>query len=378
MNNPMYNAILTWSLTQTDGLSETPLEPMSEERKEFLEKAMDGMVVDEFKRMQIILKVIGMPTDVQQLRGIMEQLSQLDNYQVDEKQQVSDIALVRMIKTRKEMSLFELDDICGVIDNSNDLCNRKLSGFPVLLSQLSSPFLSVRWRAANAISTVVQNNAHCQNIATEAGAVPALLGLLDLEQGADASALPEGFLENPDEGKEPRSIVHEEDEDQDEVEDRKELALKVVTKAVLALSSLLRHNEPACKVFVESKGLDRLQALFSSSNKRLLKKVVILLQYFWQFPEHLDSGGAALPILIRFMGDDRDIVLRERALEAVLALVAAPSNLQLISPGAALHVDLLATVQRRLKICVGYTDPDDVDRASDERAYLERLSTLLR
>jgi len=46
-NNPMYNAILKWSLANTDGTKASELKELDPEKKKFLEKVMDELVEDE-------------------------------------------------------------------------------------------------------------------------------------------------------------------------------------------------------------------------------------------------------------------------------------------------------------------------------------------
>jgi hypothetical protein len=378
MANPMYNAILKWSLAQHDGLSDEPMEAMTEDRKEFLNMAMESMLVNEFKRMKLVVQTLRMSFDISQLRAAASQLGELETYEVKEFDAVSDIALIRMIKTRKEMALFELDDLVGTIDNANDLC--KNLGIHHLLAQLSSPFLSIRWRAAQVLSTVVQNNPEGQQAATTANAVPLLLAQLNFEQSADESLLPTGFFAAPEEGKEERSVVHEEDEDYDEIKEVKTLNQKIVTKVILALSSLLRNNPTGTATFLESNGIETLYTLLDHplANKRIIKKIINVLRYFWQSEEFLVRAGSALPMLIRLMSDP-DINLREAALNSVLELLRHPTNLQLVTSGnSELATSLTTTAFQRLKICASYTDASDIDRVRDEKAALDRLVHLLR
>lgn len=57
---PMWNAILKWSLTQTDGTtsSESKAKPMDPERRKWLQDAMNSFVLDETKRMEALVRVL--------------------------------------------------------------------------------------------------------------------------------------------------------------------------------------------------------------------------------------------------------------------------------------------------------------------------------
>lgn len=81
-----------------------------------------------------------------------------------------------------------------------------IGGLPTLLSLLASPHPSLRWRAAEIAATCMANNPPVQRWFMEGGALPPLLALL-----ADSHPV-------------------------------------VVTKALLALSALLRHYEPGLEV----------------------------------------------------------------------------------------------------------------------------------
>lgn len=82
----------------------------------------------------------------------------------------------------------------------------KIGGLPTLLSLMSSPHPSLRWRAAEIAATCMANNPPVQRWFMEGGALPPLLALL-----ADSHPV-------------------------------------VVTKALLGLSALVRHYDPGLEV----------------------------------------------------------------------------------------------------------------------------------
>jgi hsp70-interacting protein len=105
--------------------------------------------------------------------------------------------------------------------SSADLHN--IGGLPTLLSLMSSPHPSLRWRAAEITATCMANNPPVQRWFMEGGALPPLLALL-----ADSYVV-------------------------------------VKTKAVLALSALVRHYEPGLEAFRLAGGLTKLLALLGCS-----------------------------------------------------------------------------------------------------------------
>ncbi len=371
-SNPMWNAILRWSTAQTDTVDYTnedkTIEPMTKERQEFLLKAFESMVVDQTKRIKLIIQVLKVPLDSKQLRQISQQLSALENYQVDFSTTVSDGELVRLVKKRKEEALEELEDLVLGIDNANDLCNPKIGGMRPLLAQLDSPFLSLRWRAAQVLSTVTQNNPKGQSAATAAGAIVPLLGLLTFPQ----PPLPADFCSIRSAAATAIS-ADEEDETVDSV--RNGLSVQVAAKAVLALSSLIRNNEEAEAQFLANDGVRLLSvSLFDSKcDKKLLKKVVSLLRYSWRLPAVRAGGQRMVSALTRLLNDD-DVDLREHALQGLLELLLDAENLSFARQTEnGLRVECL----RRVKVCASYVDPDDVDMVREEAAMLQEVLQLL-
>jgi len=55
----------------------------------------------------------------------------------------------------------------------------RIGGFHILPLLLSSGHAELRWRAADLIATLTQNNPYCQNAVLEAKLLPMLVKLLD-------------------------------------------------------------------------------------------------------------------------------------------------------------------------------------------------------
>jgi len=400
----MWNAILRWSLTQMDpatdpGEENSRAEPqeMSAERREFLTKAFDSLVIDETKRIKIVLSVLKTPLDAERLRGIADQLSTFEEYKVDSEhaQSMSNNALFLQMLHRKACALIELDELVLGLDNANDLVQDKLGGLPVLLAEMESPFFSLRYRVAQVISTVTQNNPKAQERVTAAGGIAILLTQLALTNAnqpfptlpADFSTASSTETETK-ETKNSREFFEDEDEDESELRTRERLALKTVTKSVFALSSVLRHNPAGIAQFEEQKGIQVLYSLLNTEGKfhanstnkqlqkeqkRLVKKVVSLLRYFWrENSKYLNGSESVLVSLVTFIGDDNDIDMREQSLRALIELTAHNNN----TVDTALRVESLGfreALLRRSKICGSYTDPEDLDMVRDEVELLRIL-----
>lgn len=60
--------LLQWSLAYHDGTRETDLKEMKEEDRQFIINAMDSMIMDEVKRIRILLEVLRLPDDPERLQ----------------------------------------------------------------------------------------------------------------------------------------------------------------------------------------------------------------------------------------------------------------------------------------------------------------------
>ncbi|NP_001121272.1 HSPA (heat shock 70kDa) binding protein, cytoplasmic cochaperone 1 L homeolog [Xenopus laevis] len=137
--------------TMSDSAPQT--EPMSEERRQWLQQAMNSAFsgqVDEVKIMKECLKELSNET-----------------HNGDE-------------EDAKEQALELLADLCDNLDNASDFC--KLGGMNLLLSRyVNCPQAELRWRSADLIGICSQNVPFVQETALRLGAVKILLQLLDLD-----------------------------------------------------------------------------------------------------------------------------------------------------------------------------------------------------
>jgi hsp70-interacting protein len=163
---------------------------------------------------------------------------------------------------QKEELLDELHDIVENIDHARDLV--KIGGLPTLLRLLRSPHASLRWRAADVVAASAANNPPVQRWLLGAGTLPPLMALLELS--AEAAAFPENSLAD---------------------------LLRARTKAVHALSAMVRHHDGGFDAFRQLGGLAQLCRLEGGPDlallpaeeqdfqvrRRLLRKELELLRY---------------------------------------------------------------------------------------------------
>ncbi|XP_071104608.1 hsp70-binding protein 1-like isoform X1 [Haliotis cracherodii] len=120
---------------------------MSDERKEWLEKALTDMSVNPVERMQLCVRVVKMEGD-------------------------SDDGV-----EKKVTALEEITEWAEQIDFAIDF--HKIGGFEILPVLLNSDVPELRWTCLDLIGTMTQNNPYCQAAVLEADLLPTLLQLLD-------------------------------------------------------------------------------------------------------------------------------------------------------------------------------------------------------
>lgn len=76
-----------------------------------------------------------------------------------------------------EAAIETMSDFCDNADIANDFY--KIGGFSIFGPCLNSPHSGIRWRIANLIAELTQNNPFCQEKVLEAGYMPILLNMVD-------------------------------------------------------------------------------------------------------------------------------------------------------------------------------------------------------
>lgn len=126
------------------------VEPMSEERKQWLENAFRHMTVSPVERMSVCLQVIE-AAEVDTAEGTEQTVKALE----------------------------ELQDWAEDMDTAADFI--KIGGLRVLPLLLSSEVSELRWRGLELLGTLVQNNPNTQAAVCKVQLLPALLALADLD-----------------------------------------------------------------------------------------------------------------------------------------------------------------------------------------------------
>lgn len=132
-----------------DSASNTQFHPMDEQRKEFLKQTLSSLSGNIIMELQ---KSINILSDVVDLRPDDD-------------------------TSQYEAALERITDHVDNIDVANDFY--KIGGFTIFGPCLNSSHSSIRWRAADVIAELAQNNPFCQERFLETGLFPMLLNMID-------------------------------------------------------------------------------------------------------------------------------------------------------------------------------------------------------
>ncbi|KAI5561098.1 hypothetical protein BDE02_16G091200 [Populus trichocarpa] len=248
---PNWDGLLKWSLAHSDGTA--PNRNLSEEDRRWFTEAMQSQSVDVIKRMKEITLVMQTPEQVLESQGVTP----------------ADI----------EDLLDELQEHVESIDMANDL--HSIGGLVPLLGFLKNTHASVRAKAAEVVTTIVQNNPRSQQMVMEANGFEPLLS---------------NFTSDPD--------------------------VTVRTKALGAISSLVRHNKPGIAAFHLGNGFAALRDALGSENVRFQRKALNLIHYLL----HENSSDCSIvsqlgfPRIMLHLASSEDAEVREAALRGLLEL----------------------------------------------------------
>ncbi|XP_071389431.1 hsp70-binding protein 1 [Centroberyx affinis] len=209
-----------------------PVEPMSQERKEWLRGALAEVCkgqMDEVEQMRQCLTVLqrdGM--------SVREREGEEEREEEDEDE--------------RESALELLSELCENLDNARDLM--VLGGLELCVSQcLCHAQSGVRWRAAQLIASCAQNMPEVQFHLLSMGALPKLLQLTDSD---------------------PHPTVR--------------------VKALYAVSCLVREQEAGLRAFLSHDGFSVLMRGMQSDNEKLrTKSAFLLLNLLTAHPEQKDT-----------------------------------------------------------------------------------------
>ncbi|AEE74754.1 Armadillo-type fold [Arabidopsis suecica] len=216
-------------------------------------EAMQSQTVDVVKRMKEITLVMQTPEQVLVEHGVTPE-------------DIQDL-------------LDELQEHVESIDMANDL--HSIGGLVPLLSFLKNSHANIRAKAADVVSTIVQNNPRSQELVMETNALESLLS---------------NFTSDTD--------IH------------------ARTQALGAISSLIRHNKPGVTAFKLANGYAGLRDALASDSVRFQRKALNLLQYLLQEDDSDRSiaTGLGFPRVMMHLASSDDAEIREAALRGLLEL----------------------------------------------------------
>jgi len=359
------------SFTVTAGTVPSEAQPMSEERRKFLEAAMAQMTVDPAHRMRVLVGVLRTPDSVD--RPLEEQLAAFPAVASDEEKTVrppesalapEEIALLdkneplwrqqrrlaqwptltleeklslsKDIAAKKDMALDEIEDFICQIDFACDFF--KAGGLAVLKSVVNvSGHRDVRSKALQVLGTCIQNNPFNQQFALDGDLLPWLLGLL---------ASTNNFVDK--------------------------------AKVVYVLSALLRNFPAAETAFnaPELAGIARLAHALTEETATVAtqRKTLLLLRHLWKNKAHiaLPDDSPLFKIIVSWI-DHEDVDLREGAIGAIKDLVGNRTNLQNLRKPELATKEKLARRLERVRAMTG----EEAEQCRDELPVLEVLLRLL-
>lgn len=172
---------------------------MDPERQQFLENALKALTIDVIEQIQKAAEILGSETSSE---------------------------------VRKADAMDTILSYVDDIDTANDFC--KIGGLFVLLPCLSSPYSTIRKKAALLIAELTQNNPNCQEHLLNADVLPKLSELLSEHETS--------------------------------------------VEALRAISCLIRNYEPGSKAFIEFGGIEcLLGCLQQSQQEKLITRAAFLL-----------------------------------------------------------------------------------------------------
>ncbi|XP_021289345.1 uncharacterized protein LOC110420386 [Herrania umbratica] len=301
-DGPNWDGLLKWSIAHSDGTR--PTRNLSEEDRRWFMEAMQSQSVDVIKRMKEITLVMQTPEQVLEAQGVTS----------------ADI----------EDMLDELQEHVESIDMANDL--HSIGGLVPLLGYLKNSHANIRAKAAEVISTIVQNNPRSQQLVMEANGLEPLLS---------------NFTCDPD--------------------------VTVRTKALGAISSLIRHNKPGIAAFRLANGYAALRDALGTESVRFQRKALNLIQYLLNENSSDCSAVSELgfPRIMLHLASSEDAEVREAALRGLLELARDKTG----GNNGGLGEDdekLKQLLEERIK-SISVMSPEDLGAAREERQLVDSL-----
>ncbi|KAG6697411.1 hypothetical protein I3842_09G197200 [Carya illinoinensis] len=226
--------------------------------------------------------------------------------------------------------LDELQEHVESIDMANDL--HSIGGLVPLLGYLKNSHANIRAKASEVVATIVQNNPHSQKLVMEANGLEPLLT---------------NFTSDPD--------------------------VTVRTKALGALSSLIRHNKPGITAFRLANGYAALRDALGSDSVRFQRKALNLIHYLLR-ENNSDCNVVSelgFPRMMMHLASSEDAEVREAAFRGLLELACNKTEGTNGSLGEE-DETLKELLQERIK-GISLMSPEDLVAAREERQLVDSL-----
>ncbi|KAL6648378.1 hypothetical protein ACP70R_012602 [Stipagrostis hirtigluma subsp. patula] len=341
-----WSGLLKWSLSYIDGTG--PSRAISEEERRWLAEAVERhMMMDVVSRMREIALLMSTPPAVLEAQGITH-----DDIEVvclvscrcmlnpSTWQTETMVALGGMHHTGAKLNSFtSLDDSMALVvsvevakqmDGGNYNLH-SVGGLVPVIKYLRNSNARIRAKAADVVTTVVQNNPTSQQLVMEASGFEPLLS---------------NFRSDPD--------------------------LTARIKALGALSSLIRNNKPGVAAFRLANGYTGLRDALNSESARFQRKALNLTHYLLS-ESHSDCSVFAqlgFPHLMMRLASSNDSGVREAALGGLLELAR---DTTLGSRSLLADRDRLRRLLRGRIESIRMMAPEDLDAAREERQLVNSL-----
>ncbi|KHJ47172.1 HEAT repeat protein [Trichuris suis] len=207
---------------------------------------------------------------IYRMKEMLEQLVNLSSHEMTPEEMDS-----------AEENLYQLTEFCCFGDLAVDFC--KIGGIRLLMHFVNHRNEPIKCQALQLVGELCQNNPYCQQALASAHFLPVLLKILS-EDSAESVRL----------------------------------------KALFALSSLTRGNEPVERLFCQLDGISKL--VYQLSFPRLAVKACFMLANILDaLPEYkaVACENQAMEMLLELCIEANDTTLQEQALNALLAVVSS-------------------------------------------------------
>ncbi|MED6171322.1 hypothetical protein PIB30_039773 [Stylosanthes scabra] len=207
-----------------------------------------------------------------------------------------------------------------------------IGGLVPLLNHLKNSHPNIRAKAADVVTTIVQNNPRSQQLVMEANGFEPLIS---------------NFSSDPD--------------------------VNVRTKALGAISSLIRHNKPGIAAFRLANGYAALKDALTSENVRFQRKALNLIHYLLN--ENTSDCSIAnelgFPRILMHLASSEDPDVREAALRGLLELTRDKKE---VKKEASAEDDekLKQLLQERIN-GISLMSAEDLGAAREERQLVDSL-----